>query len=323
MSAEESTSGDLARAARVAVEQCLGVTRGEVVLVIADPPSRAIGRALWAAAIDAGGEALLVEMLPRAEHGAEPPAAVAAAMLHAQVILAPTSKSLTHTEARRAATAAGARVATLPGITEEIMARTLVADYDAIQERTERVARALEGRRAVRITTPAGTDIAFSVEGRAVLRDTGVLREPGVTNLPAGEAFLAPVEGTGEGVIAVDGSIGASGILDRPITIRVERGMATDIGGHPYAETLRRAMDVAGPEARTLAELGIGTNDSARLVGNVLEDEKILGTVHLAFGDNRSMGGTVRAPFHQDGILRRPTVWADDVPLMREGRLIV
>jgi len=309
-------------AARVAVRQCLAVQPSEQVVVVFDAPCQSIARALWNASRDVGTETLLIEMTPRAENGMEPPTPVAAAMSTANVVFAPASKSITHTEARRSATAAGARVATLPGITESIFSRTLVADYEAIRKRTEAIASRIRGKNTVRITTPAGTDITFSIAGRSVMLDTGILREPGITNLPAGEAFLAPVEGSGEGVIAVDGSIGESGILTAPIMFEVRNGLVSTISGHPYAEKLMRAMEAAGPEARNLAELGIGTNDSAQLVGHVLEDEKILGTVHLAFGDNRSMGGSVRAPFHQDGILLRPSMWVDDEQVMRDGEFI-
>lgn len=313
----------LRRAADIAVEQCLAVQKNETVLVVCDEPCRTIGRALWEAAVCAGSDAVYTEIISRNEHGEEPPACVSAAMLQADVIFAPTSKSLTHTEARRAASEAGARVATLPGITEEVMARALVADYEGIRERTEKLAARIRGRSTVRISTPAGTDITFSIAGREVMCDTGILKEPGVTNLPAGEAFLAPVEGTGNGVVMIDGSIARSGVLDAPIRVEVVDGYATDITGHPYAAELSRSMDAAGPEARNLAELGIGTNDAAQLVGIVLEDEKILGTVHLAFGDNRSMGGRVRAPFHQDGILLKPSVWIDGEQLMSDGTLLL
>ncbi len=313
----------LMRAARVAVEQCLGVQKSEQVVVIADAPCLSIGRALFEASVETGADTQLIEILPRAENGSEPPPPVAAAMAAAHVVFAPTSKSLTHTEARRAASEAGARIATLPGITEDIMSRALIADYEAISERTQRVATALQGKRTVRVTTPAGTDISFSIEGRKVAADTGILRTPGVTNLPAGEAYLAPVEGTGRGLIVIDGCIGGSGVLTESIEVVVEAGMATIIRGNAYAETLVARMDAAGPEARNLAELGIGTNDAARLTGQVLEDEKILGTVHLAFGDNRSMGGIVRAPFHQDGILLRPTVRADGSLILDNGVLVV
>jgi leucyl aminopeptidase (aminopeptidase T) len=314
---------DLTVAAGVAVEQCLAVESGETVLVVCDKPCLSVGKALQRASIEAGADVVFLEMLPRSEHGEEPPSPVAEAMRSADVVFAPTSHSLTHTDARRKATASGARVATLPGITEGIFSRTLVADYDTIEKRTEALAAHMQGGENIRITTPAGTDISFSIAGRKVMADTGIVHNAGVTNLPAGEAFLAPVEGTGDGLIAVDGSIGSSGVLDAPIMIEVVDGLAGRIYGHPYCVDLERGMDAAGPDARNLAELGIGTNESARLVGEVLEDEKILGTVHLAFGDNQSMGGQVSAPFHQDGILLRPTVWLDGVEIMRDGDLLV
>ena len=311
------------RGAEVAVDQCLAVKQGESVLVVCDEPCREVGEVLWQVASERGAEAQLMVMLPRTENGEEPPAAVAAAMLHADVVYAPTSKSLTHTDARRAASQAGARVATLPGITAETMGRALLADHAEISRLTDAVITRMQGASSVRVTNPAGTDITFSVAGREFHEDVGLLSGPGITNLPAGEAYAAPVEGTGQGVVAVDGSIGESGILDSPVFITVVDGVAREITGNPYAATLQRAMDAVGPKARNLAELGIGTNPAATLCGSVLEDEKILGTVHLAFGDNASMGGTVSVPYHQDGILLSPSVWMDGEQIMNDGRLLV
>jgi leucyl aminopeptidase (aminopeptidase T) len=313
----------LAEAAAVAVRQCLAVREGETVLVVCDEPCREIGQALWLESVAAGADAQIMQILPRTENGQEPPPAVAAAMLHSDVVFAPTSMSLSHTDARRAATDAGARIATLPGIMPETMERALLVDHDEIRALTARVADRIRGGSTARVTTPAGTDISFSIAGRAVDEDNGLVHEAGMTNLPAGEAYLAPVEGSGNGVIMVDGSMGDSGVIDGAIRITVEDGFATDISGHPYAPTLARAMDEAGPEARNLAELGIGTNPAATLCGNILEDEKILGTVHLAFGDNKSMGGNVSAPYHQDGILLRPSLWVDGEIVMKDGELLL
>jgi leucyl aminopeptidase (aminopeptidase T) len=68
-----------------------------------------------------------------------------------------------------------------------------------------------------------------------------------------------------------------------------------------------------------VAELGVGTNDRAILTGQILEDEKILGTVHVAFGNNASMGGTVEVPFHVDGILLEPTLELDGTIILDRG----
>ena len=76
--------------------------------------------------------------------------------------------------------------------------------------------------------------------------------------------------------------------------------------------------------ARKVAELGIGTNPKAILSGNVLEDEKVLGTCHVAVGDNTSYdGGKNKAEVHWDGIVIQPTIWFDDEKIMESGELLV
>ena len=82
-------------------------------------------------------------------------------------------------------------------------------------------------------------------------------------------------------------------------------------------------LEEAGPKARNLAEFGIGTNPNARLIGNVLEDEKVLGTCHIALGDNSTFGGKVRAGIHVDGIFLRPTVELDGKIIMKKGKLSI
>lgn len=100
-------------------------------------------------------------------------------MKAADVVIAPTSKSLTHTVARKEAAEKGARVATMPGITEDIFLRTMSVDYELVQKLTEAVAKVLDEGREVRVVTSLGTDLAFSIENRKARRSTGVLVNPG------------------------------------------------------------------------------------------------------------------------------------------------
>ncbi len=317
-------SADLLSASTVAIRDCMGARAGERVLVVTDEPLRAIGFALQRAARDLGLDVLLVEMLPRRSNGEEPPPEVADLMKHADVVLCPTSKSLTHTDSRRAASLAGARVATLPGVTEAIMVRCMNANYDEIAARTHQLCARLERTRTVRVTAPAGTDITMPITGRQAHASSGLFREKGQWgNLPTGEAYLAPLEGRSEGVVVVDGSMAGVGLLSRPLRIVVEKGYATEVTGGPEAAALVALFEPHGQDARTVAEFGIGTNDKATLTGVILEDEKVMGTIHVAFGDNKSMGGTVRVASHLDGLVRNPTVWFDDVKVMEEGRLLV
>lgn len=317
-------SPELASAAMIAVRDCMGVQPGERVLVVADERLRTIGYAIRNAARDLGNEVILAEILPRKTNGEEPPAEIAALMKMVDVVLCPTSKSLTHTDARRAASASGVRVATLPGVTEEIMIRCMNADYRRIAERTLALCAMLESTSLIRVRSEAGTDITLPIRGRKAYASTGVFRNKGESgNLPTGEAYLAPLEGESNGVVVVDGSMAMIGMVSTPIRIAVEQGFAAAITGGPEAERLVALLEPHGKDGRTVAEFGIGTNDKAILSGLILEDEKVMGTIHIAFGDNKSMGGSVRVASHLDGLVKSPTVWFDDRMIMERGAFTV
>ena len=310
----------LFQAAQVAINNCLMVKKGESVLVITDQPERKIGYAFREAAEEAATEAMLLEILPRSSNGEEPPEPVAKFMKDFDVLIIPTSKSMSHTNARREACEAGARCVTLPGIIEDTMERTLNADYQEIAKRSIKLAEMVNRGKIARVTTPAGTDITMSIQGRECHADTGLVHSPGdFSNLPAGEAYIAPMEGTANGIIMVDGSM--VGKVKQPIKIVVKDGFAAGITGGSSAEELERMIEPFGQPGRNVAELGIGTNHKARIVGSVLEDEKVMGTVHMALGDNKSMGGNVSVQSHLDGILLKPTLWIDETKLMEDGEL--
>jgi leucyl aminopeptidase (aminopeptidase T) len=311
---------ELESAALVAVRDCLAIKQHESLLVVTDPPLAHLARALADAARPLAREVIVVEYGVRALNGQEPPAPVAEAMKRVDAVLAVTTRSLTHTAARRGASAAGVRVATMPGITEACLVRTMSADYEVIARRTQRLTERLTAAAVARVTTPAGTDVTLPIEGIAAIASTGLIRAAGQWgNLPSGEAYLRPAEGKAEGVVVVDGSLAGIGRLSSPVAIRVERGMAVAISGGEQARTFEAQLDKAGRAARSVAELGVGTNDRAILTGSILEDEKILGTVHVAFGNNVSMGGSVDVAFHVDGILLRPTLWLDGEAVLRDG----
>ena len=311
-------------AAQIAVRDCMGAKPGERVLILTDEPLRLIGYALWQAARELGTEAMIVEMLPRKTNGEEPPREIAELMKMMDVVLCPTSKSLTHTDSRRAASEKGTRVATLPGVTEEIMVRCMNADYNQIAARTFRLCDEMEKTFVVRVTAPGGTNITMPIKGRKAHASSGLFREKGLWgNLPTGESYLAPVEGQSQGIVVVDGSMAGVGMIHAPIRITVKDGYATDIAGGDEAARLLALLEPHGKDARTVAEFGIGTNDKAILTGLIIEDEKVMGTIHIAFGDNKSMGGSVRVASHLDGLVKSPTVWFDDRKIMESGKLLV
>ena len=315
--------GDLERAVEAVIRDCLGVKPGEDVLVICNPATLALGERLRAEAERAGADAVLAVMAERASHAAEPPASLAAAMADADAVLAPTVQSLSHTAARKAASERGTRIGTLPGVTEDMLARVMSADMETLRRRSRALAEALDRSAEARITGANGSDLRLGLEGRTAIPDAGELTEPGAFgNLPCGEGFIAPVEGTCEGRLVIDGSIAAVGIPEQPVILTVEGGRLTDASDEAGAR-LMELLTQHGPEATTVAELGIGSNEKATLTGNVLEDEKILGTAHVAFGASAAIGGTVQVPVHLDCVVMKPDVALDGEPIVRAGELLV
>jgi leucyl aminopeptidase (aminopeptidase T) len=307
------TLADLSGPAKTAIEQCLALAPDETCLVVTDDKCQPIGEALYRAAREVAADVSIVRYPPGDQHGEEPPATVAAALLEADVFLAPTTKSLSHTRARSEASEGGARGSTLPGITEEVFVTGLDADYADIEAECEAVLGQVADAAEVRVTTPAGTDITFEPGEREWYADTGIVHNPGdFSNLPAGEVFVSPE--TANGTYVVDGTISPHGLLDagQTVEITVEDGRVTAIDDPEFRALVERAAEKGGDAAYNLAELGIGTNTAVTdLIGSVLLDEKAAGTVHIAIGDDAGIGGDTDAPIHEDGILREPSVYAD------------
>lgn len=303
----------------------MGAKPGESVLVVCDTEKHEIGYELYLAAIRLGHKSVYVEMEPLEVNGQEPLNSIAAMMKQFDVVLCPTLRSLTHTQARRDASATGARVATFPGITKDVMIRGLNADYKRIAERTLNLKAVLEKGKRVRVTSQKGTDIQFSIEGRSVHASKGLFHAPGESgNLPTGETFLAPVEGTAEGVFIVDGSFAGVGLMENSdIKLTVKNGVVTDIEGGDNAKQLAEILAKVGGDAYNIAEFGVGTNESAQLSGLILEDEKVMGTIHIAVGDNMGFGGKVKVPLHLDGVVKSPDVYLDGELIMKKGEFTI
>jgi leucyl aminopeptidase (aminopeptidase T) len=309
-----STDNSSLRApAQTAIQQCMNLQADESCAIVTDDERQGIGEALYRVASEITDDATLIRYPPGEMHGAEPPEPVATAMTGADVVLAPTTKSLSHTTARIEAVDAGARMATLPGITDGVFLMGLDADYESIREECAKVLSQVEDASEVRVTSPQGTDITFEIGDRDWMEDTGIVHEPGAfSNLPAGEVFVSP--DSGGGTVVVDGTMMPHGELEEGQRVRfeVEDGMVTHIEDDALRAEVESAADEAGEEAYNLAELGIGTNIAVTdLVGSVLLDEKAGGTVHIAIGDDHGIGGDIEVPIHLDGIVRDPTVYAD------------
>ena len=301
---------ELKEIAKNIMVSCLAVKPTEDVLIITDDSRLTIGTALYEGAKELGCEALLMVMKERELSGEEPPRTVAEAMKAADVVICPTAKSLTHTNAKIEAQKTGTRVATMPGITEEMFgAGAMTADYDEVLKLTGKVTELLtKAKKAV--IQKDGCTLTLNLDGRDGVPSPGVYREAGQCgNLPSGEAYIAPLEDGVNGEMIVDGSMVGIGKLDAPLKFVIKDGKLQSITGEKS-----EMLDVllANENNSTVAELGIGTNEAAILNGIILEDEKVYGTVHVAFGTNTSFGGVNKADCHMDGIILKPTLYLDD-----------
>ncbi|MEK3836936.1 MULTISPECIES: aminopeptidase [unclassified Paenibacillus] len=301
------------------LKDCLGLASGELLAVVADDDKRDLAESVYEAGKRLGAESMLLVMQPRSRSGEEPPAPVAEAMAKADVAVCITTHSMTHTAARKQAAAAGTRVATMPGITDDMFSHgAITADYGQVKALTEQVAALLSAGSRVRVEKE-GMVLSFSIDGRDGILSTGLYLNPGESgNLPSGEAYIAPLEGTATGQIKVDGSVAGIGALDGPMVLTVEDGRLIHAGGEHGGKLLDMLGDGDG---RLLGEFGIGTNNKARITGVVLEDEKVYGTIHVAFGSNNTFGGVVAAGVHIDAVVMKPDVYIDDKLIMQAGEL--
>jgi leucyl aminopeptidase (aminopeptidase T) len=204
---------------------------------------------------------------------------------------------------------------------------SMLVDWQALAERTGRLAAAVNRGVAIEVEAPNGSRMRFGKEGRPAAGDDGILTAPGsFGNLPAGEVYLAPLEGTSEGVMVLE--YAPTRKLAAPVRLTVKEGSVVAVeGDEPHRRKLEEKFAENGKN-RNIAELGIGTNDRATRPDNILEAEKILGTIHIALGDNSGFGGRVSTPFHEDYVFYRPTLTAimadgSRETLLRDGKLLI
>jgi aminopeptidase len=218
-----------------------------------------------------------------------------------------------------------------PSVTAKMFAETVPIDYTELRESCAKIKDELDKAFEVHIIAPSGTDIVIGLRNRETKVDDGNFREMGKGgNLPCGEAFISPELGASNGIIAFDGSISSDSgeiIIKTPIMASVESGFVTDIDGEEEAKELKNTIDRAEQtvkefvsqgkipkdmeesyikNARNLGELGIGLNKNAKIVGNMLEDEKVYGTCHIAIGSNYDEDA--KSLIHLDGLIKKPTI---------------
>ena len=318
----------MVKGAQKLVNVCGKVQAGEKVLIVSDFTRVSIAKTVAAAVNQRNAEPVISLMPPRKMHGEALPDTVGEAMRRADIIFVPTKWSIVHTEAWLAAKKAGVRIVNMPAYEEEMLiSGGLEADFEKQAPLAERVAMAFTGAKVARVVTSLGTDITLGIEGRDGLALTGLSHKPGEFSSPPDiEARVTPVEGTSEGVIMVDGSIVVPeiGMITEPIKITVKGGYAVKIEGGSRRVIFSDILGNAGDQdAYNIAELALGLNPLAKVIGVMLEDEGAWGTVHIAVGNSESTGGKVKIKLHLDMILRQPTVTLDGKVILDKEKLYI
>jgi leucyl aminopeptidase (aminopeptidase T) len=318
------------------VHTCMNISAGEKVLLITDQPMAHMRERLMAEILSVGPGQVWAYVLSDASRPLleYPPllhqvaAQADAAMVFYSYV--PPEETPGRLAFWRTCYGHGTRVGYGAQIDDSILANELSADYQEIAAITHRLKEHLQGGQQVHITTPLGTDLTCSIAGRDVKEDTGFIHHAGqFGNLPAGECFVAPLEDSAEGVLVVDKSFPEL-VVKQPVRMVFEKGRVVAVEGGDEAKELLRRIEYGerlehGGNCRVIAELGIGTNPKARLTGKLITDEKVMGTIHIAIGDNASpaYGGANKAPIHIDGVVGQPTLTVDAQILIEEGRYLV
>lgn len=318
---------ELQRCARAALEQCGHVKPNERVLIVTDTMrDQSVAHALMAAAMAAQAEPVLMVMPTRRSSPQEPPAAVRAAMQAADLAFLYTTYSLTHSSARVAAQQAGARIITMPGVTEDGFLRTLSVDIDRLVSLTNRLADRVARARSARVTTELGTDMRYELEHPLATLD-GVAKNPGdLDAFPPGLFLSVPRAKSASGVAVVDGSITQVGRVTSPVRMSFENGRLVAIEGGNEATRLSNLLaSLDDPNAYEFAAWGIGTNPGAALIGEdpSFEGERVYGWTHVSTGSSATLpGGTVQSKIHLDGIISQPTIFLDDEMILESGKFV-
>jgi leucyl aminopeptidase (aminopeptidase T) len=318
---------ELQRCARVAVEKCGSLRAGERVLVVTDTMrDQSVARALVGAALAADAEAVLTVIPTRRSTPQEPPASVLAAMQAADLVFLYTTYSLTHSSARVQAQKAGARVISMPGVTEDGFLRTMSVDMNRLISLTNRLSDRVARAKTARVTTSLGTDMRYEL-GFPVAALDGVVEKAGdLDAFPPGLFLSVPQESSASGVAVVDGAITQIGRVSAPVTMTFAEGRLTKIEGGSEAGRLTQLLaSLNDDNAYKFAAWGIGTNAGAALVGDdpSFEGERAFGWTHVSTGSNATFpGGTVRAKIHLDGLISQPTIHLDDELVLQDGKFV-
>ncbi len=293
----------------------LNIKPSEKILIVTDKKMENLASLFYSEAKKINNYSYLVSMEPRKVDGEEPPKKIANLMKNSDVILAITTKSLTHTKAVRESLKNGARIVSMPNIQKfSFVKGGLTVDPHVVKKLVNKIYKKVFGSEKIEVKSKNGTEVKFDVKGREWQKDEPIIHDRGrIINLPAGEVFVAPLEKSVNGKIVFDYFDG-----EKKVFLKIKNGIVFETNSKLLKKVFKKLK-----KARQVAEFGIGCNPKAKVIGNTLEDEKVFGTIHFALGNNLTFGGKNKVNFHKDGIVEKPTVIVDGEKIIENGEWLI
>ncbi|MGM0378434.1 MAG: aminopeptidase [Bacillota bacterium] len=321
----------LEKIAKKIINESLKIQKNERVLILTDPKRYELANSFFKVCSKTY-DTMILTISEMKYDGAKLSDFVKEHLKICDVLLAYTTMSVSHTKSVLEARSKGVRVASLPGITKDIYKRAIDIDFKEMAELTKKLRKTFEKGSQVKVTTEKGTDISFSIKNRPIYEMNAICKNKGdFINLPDGEMMVAPIENSMNGKIVVDLSMmpdqmtqyGIIGKLENEkIILDIKKGEIVNYSNNKASNILKNVINSADKNANIIAEFAIGTNPKAKIIGNILEDEKVLKTCHFAFGSNTTFGGNNQSNIHLDGIIDEPTIYLDGIKIIENGNLI-
>lgn len=317
--------------ARAIVERCAFVKPGETVFVVTDFETFREAQLIAEFAIAAGASVSVGIMSARALDGQEPEKTLAGAMKEANIVLMAVQKSLAHTNACKAALAAGARILSLTAISMELLSSSAFkADFKNAAPLCEKFSEIFTKGESLTITSKEGTNFTTSIKGRKGNAHKCLVECPGqFSAAPNVEANFSPVERTSSGVFVADASIPYLGIgkLSSPVTFKIEDGAVVAVEGGIEAEKIKNIwQEQNDPNVYNIAQVSVGLNpEITEAIGTLgcNYDEGAFGTMHIGIGTSTNLGGTIKASTHFDAVMSHPTLTVDGEMLIKDGTVLI
>ena len=314
-------SSSLDRACKILVEKCANIRTGEAVLILADDRQAPEMSAALSNAVSRLHAYSISVVYPAVPPYREPPRVVLHAMKNVEVVIACSTAPIA-SEVIEEALKAGTRILSMFRITIDALCRTVPVDYRELGREMKRIKRILDASDLVEISSSGGTNLRVRMVNRPTMLALGSVEKPGgIDFIPAGAIGVAPLEGTAEGKVVVDGTLLGFGRCLKPITFEIEKGRVMKVRGGSKWKGLKELLH-RDKFASWICEIGLGVNPKARLVGGP-EDERLRGSVHIGLGENRYFGGTLASASHLDGTMPHATLKVDGKELIKDGRLLI